>query len=177
MIARKELGSKLVKKLDELIAKMPEKAANYPNPYEIAIWPDDIKLRDEMTLFNGWHIYEQPIYDGIDPKKVTLIVDRNFNVANTVVECLKTLKYSGPYPHHFDGVFEKSFMMRFFIHMVGDLHQPLHTASRCTPAHPGCDFVGRKFILKGDPEDLHSLWDYAMGPLKPEGGRVILCYL
>ena len=88
------------------------------------------------------------------------------------MENLKTLKYRGPYPNGFDGQFEKSWSLRFFIHFVGDLHQPLHVATRCTPAMPECDAGGNKFPLKGSPNELHALWDQAMNYLKPDGGRV-----
>ncbi len=63
-------------------------------------------------------------------------------------------------------------MLRFFIHMVGDFHQPLHMTSRCTQAMPACDAGGNKFKLKGSAKVLHALWDYALGFLKPDGGRV-----
>ena len=85
---------------------------------------------------------------------------------------MKAMKHQGSYPFHFDGVFEKSFMMRFFIHMVGDFHQPLHMTTRCTWDLPGCDKGGNLFPLTGTPKELHALWDEAMTYLKPDGGRV-----
>ena len=173
MIARNELGTSMTKQLDNLLAKMPESAANYNNPYEMAIWADDMKMRDNMRLLDEWHFYDQPIYDGINPKDVKLLLDPNFNVLHVVNEGLRTLKHRGPYSGHFDGLFEKSFMLRFFIHMVGDFHQPLHMATRCTKALPTCDAGGNKFPLQGSTAELHALWDHAMEYLRPEGGRVI----
>jgi hypothetical protein len=75
---------------------------------------------------------------------------------------MQTLKYKGPYPYHFDGQLEKSYMLRFLIHMVGDQHQPLHQATLCSPKHPTCDSGGCKFKINHPSLELHYLWDWAM---------------
>ena len=172
MIARNELPSNLLKHIDELIAKMPYNEFNYANVYEYALWADDVKFRDYYRNLDEWHFYDQPICDGIDPKKIKLVLDPKFGVVNSVIEGLKTLKFHGPYPSSFDGIFEKSFMLRFFIHLVGDMHQPLHMSTRCTPELPECDAGGNKFTLKGTPSELHALWDQCLNFLKPDGSRV-----
>ena len=171
MIARNELGNDRVNQLDSLIAVMEEPEVNYPNPYEMAIWADDIKLRDYYKLLDGWHFYDQPFYDGIDPKDTTAILDPNFNVLHTTIECLKTLK-SRQGPYHMDGQFEKSLALRFFVHMAGDFHQPLHMTTRFTQKHKDGDAGGNKFEIKGTPYELHALWDQGMKKLSPDGGRV-----
>ncbi len=85
MIARKEMTASELAKLDSMIGYMTESEINYPNPYEIAIWADDIKLREHYKLLDGWHFYDQPFCDGIDIKDIKMILDPNFNVVNTVV--------------------------------------------------------------------------------------------
>ena len=85
MIARNEIGADKVKQLDELAAVMQEPEVNYPNPYEIALWPDDIRGKENITLFDGWHTYKQLYCDGIDPKNVTLVVDPQYSVVHAVV--------------------------------------------------------------------------------------------
>ena len=85
MIARNEVGPSLCQKIDDLIKVMPEHEINYQNPYEYAIWADDLKIKNFYKLLDGWHFYDQPIYDGIDPSKVTLVLDPTFNVVHTVV--------------------------------------------------------------------------------------------
>ncbi len=85
MIARNELGANRCKKLDEMIAVMPESEVNYENPYEMAAWADDIKIKQSFKLLDGWHFYDQPFCDGIDPSKIKLVLDPKFNVVNTVV--------------------------------------------------------------------------------------------
>lgn len=42
----------------------------------------------------------------------------------------------------------KSLALRELIHLVGDLHQPLHTSDRYTKEHPEGDKGGNEFALK-----------------------------
>jgi len=52
--------------------------------------------------------------------------------------------------------------MRFIIHSVGDIHQPLHSASRVDENYPKGDMGGNAFpVLEKGQEDfnLHSVWD------------------
>ncbi len=46
-------------------------------------------------------------------------------------------------------------------HLVGDLHQPLHTSARVTALEPDGDRGGNLFSLGGD-DDLHWYWDRAL---------------
>lgn len=48
--------------------------------------------------------------------------------------------------------------LRWLIHLVGDVHQPLHAVARDSEAHPTGDRGGNDFKL-GDRLNLHSLWD------------------
>ncbi len=49
---------------------------------------------------------------------------------------------------------DKQLALRFIIHIVGDLHQPLHSGN-------GTDRGGNDFpvVFKGEPTNLHSVWD------------------
>ena len=170
MIARKEIGEAQTALVDRIIKEMPQDEVNYPNPYEVAMWADDIKA-SSVDFMSGYHFYDQLFCDGIDIKKVTALVDEIYNIVNGVIISHTTIKYRPPYPYHFNARFEKSFALRLLIHVVGDLHQPLHTATRCTPAKPECDDNGKKFAINGDglyTNNLHDLWDKAMGKIQAE---------
>ncbi|HZD30564.1 MAG TPA: S1/P1 nuclease [Candidatus Angelobacter sp.] len=64
----------------------------------------------------------------------------------------------------------KSYDLVWLMHMVGDIHEPLHNASRFSQEFPQGD-AGGNFVLitqppcKGDPsaEELHAVWDGAIG--------------
>jgi hypothetical protein len=49
----------------------------------------------------------------------------------------------------------------WILHLVGDIHQPLHTAARVSAEHPTGDQGGNGFLLSSDPKGpkLHSFWD------------------
>lgn len=62
--------------------------------------------------------------------------------------------------------------LRFLIHFVGDVHQPLHASSLETDALPKGDAGGNKYPIGVPPEfatmerapnNLHSLWDMGAG--------------
>lgn len=51
--------------------------------------------------------------------------------------------------------------LRVFIHLVGDLHQPLHNSDRYTKDGPSGDKGGNTFMLKYhySANELHAVWD------------------
>lgn len=54
----------------------------------------------------------------------------------------------------------KSYDLVWLIHMIGDIHQPLHATTRVTDAHPKGDAGGNFVKLFGDAMgNLHSYWD------------------
>ncbi|MBA2650656.1 MAG: S1/P1 nuclease [Tatlockia sp.] len=64
--------------------------------------------------------------------------------------------------------FTKGFNLRILIHVVADLHQPLHAASQFSFAHPYGDKGGNLVILKPNPiaVNLHRYWDKGGGFLR-----------
>lgn len=61
--------------------------------------------------------------------------------------------------------FDKGIAFRILIHVVGDLHQPLHAATRVSRALPGGDRGGNLFPLQANPvaKNLHAYWDKGAG--------------
>lgn len=60
----------------------------------------------------------------------------------------------------------KSFDLTWLIHLVGDVHEPLHCARRVSKDSPMGDKGGNDVKLKSDPggpKNLHELWDGAPG--------------
>lgn len=58
----------------------------------------------------------------------------------------------------------KSVALRLFIHLVGDIHQPLHCATLVNPDFPHGDAGGNAFPLKYhySVDNLHALFDSVM---------------
>lgn len=55
----------------------------------------------------------------------------------------------------------KSYALRLLIHYLGDIHQPLHCATRVDKAYPEGDRGGNLFPLPNHyaTDDLHAVWD------------------
>jgi hypothetical protein len=81
---------------------------------------------------------------------------------------------------------ERADALRYLLHFVGDLHQPLHAVARDTDRFPKGDRGGNDFAIEPPAgmaqsvRNLHSLWDAGAGlfprvqrPVTPEGKQVI----
>lgn len=133
-------------------------------------WPDVIKGHD-VKAFDAWHFVDIPFspYDMPLPKSEKINAVWAVNQA-TIIE---KSKHSNE--------FEKAFFLRFLIHIVGDMHQPLHCSTRVTHEHPDGDRGGNLYPIIFPPyNNLHSFWDKGAGyfgkyfnnyPLKPRQVR------
>jgi hypothetical protein len=74
---------------------------------------------------------------------------------------------------------ERAAALRYLIHFVGDVHQPLHAVARESDKHPTGDRGGNDFAIvppaslatmPRPPQNLHVLWDLGAG-LFPRIGR------
>lgn len=118
-----------------------------------AHWMDDLKA-DGIPHFNTWH-YIDNLMDGdvtCPEKKVN-----GKNVIWALQTQTKVLNDPASSP------LNRALALRYVMHLVGDLHMPLHTASRCTSAHPHGDKGGNHFILDHQYGNLHKLWDSMAG--------------
>jgi hypothetical protein len=120
-----------------------------------AEWPDDIKGM-QWKNFNILHFVDIPVIDPSFEGEPESSVD---NAALAFKECKNTLTNgTGNIT-----VIGKSMCMRFLIHIIGDVHQPLHTASLFSKEFPDGDLGGNKFEIfypsKHSLNELHVFWD------------------
>ena len=54
---------------------------------------------------------------------------------------------------------ERAIALAWVLHLVGDVHQPLHASSRVTAKEPKGDGGGNAFKLDKADQDLHHYWD------------------
>jgi hypothetical protein len=101
---------------------------------EAAVWSDDIKAYN-ATLFDNYHFLDR-IYDpeGLMPSLSD--VSKYNNSLNTVRWCMTILKKNNN-----SNTFERAFMARYLLHLVGDIHQPLHSVEM---------FNSTKTLIYGD---------------------------
>ncbi|KAG7398872.1 hypothetical protein PHYBOEH_010196 [Phytophthora boehmeriae] len=151
---------------------------DFPNTAEIAtaaIWPDLIKCTSvssyctsvdspSFSAMGDWHYIDLPV--NINGEKwgdkdadLTLFQDTIGGDAVSVIEStlqsFKTTKSN----------WAANLLLRNFIHIFGDLHQPLHTVAGINDVYPEGDGGGNSeyFALPCASSNLHALWDAAGG--------------
>jgi hypothetical protein len=158
----------------------PEPVRNREFFIRVATWPDVIRPaigtdkdhpdpRPCVKLFAQptWHFFDR-FWQGTSgatgtaaPKDRTDIALATTNAVERLqafrplVECKKTPCGASPADRAMD--------LAWIVHLVGDIHQPLHTSGHVTtePDELAGDQGGNKFKLKKDdhPPVLHSFWD------------------
>lgn len=73
----------------------------------------------------------------------------------------------------------KSYDLAWLLHLVGDIHQPLHAVSRFSHALPMGDLGGNRVHLCEPPcrQQLHYFWDQALGRGRPQDALTLALQL
>ena len=123
-------------------------------------WLDRIRSRG-VGHFDHWHYINQPV----NPQGLALPPLHRDNVIFAITQSLETLRDPSA------TMFGRAFALRVLLHVVGDIHQPLHTVSRFSSLHPQGDRGGNDFPvtsgLRAAPaglgDSLHIFWDRGLG--------------
>ncbi len=68
--------------------------------------------------------------------------------------------------------FEKAFFLRMLIHLVADIHQPLHCVSLYSEQYPKGDAGGNLYTVQsGYGDNLHAVWDNGVGYFRRYTGK------
>lgn len=124
-------------------------------------WPDRVRDADDperrQQYHRGkWHYVNH--FWASTPNGPLTLADRESepeNATNKLIEFIGTVADSSLSPD------ERALHLAWIIHLVGDLHQPLHASSRVTPDEPAGDRGGGLFALHPDDDlgNLHVYWD------------------
>src|SRR5919199_1458392 len=100
----------------------------------VAVWMDDIKADSTHDDMRNWHYADFPIFDGV-PVDPNMKPDAENAVAR-IKWAIETLqKGTGSDKHDAE-------VLGYLMHLVGDIHQPLHAATRVTAKNPKGDAGG-----------------------------------
>ncbi len=114
-------------------------------------WPDFIKSDTSFNYMGAWHYVNLPA--GLDQQGVYQFLNQEKapNVYTQVNEMITVLKNKQSTPD------QQKQALKVLIHLVGDLHQPMHTARKE-------DLGGNKVYLTwfGQRSNLHKVWDEAI---------------
>lgn len=134
-------------------------------------WPDIVRSREKPERqaryhHGSWHYinlhWEQP-----DPASPPRDREDLKPAQENAVERLKEFEKVLAGSEASDA--EKAVALAWVLHLVGDLHQPLHASNRVTPTEPEGDRGGGLFKLAGD--DLHWYWDSILQKIWYPRGR------
>jgi hypothetical protein len=112
-----------------------------------ATFPDEIRSDPKKYSYTFvWHFTDWP-----DDMQEHDENKGDGRLIQTLPELLKTIKNPSA------SADEKEFALKFIIHMVGDIHQPLHVGTGHDRGGNDC-----KVTFHDEPMNLHELWDDAM---------------
>jgi hypothetical protein len=139
-----------------------------------ATWPDMIRFQNHPMhaaySHPAWHYIDIPFsVDGqtTQPEKTTDAPGPQ-NILEAMAKNMTDLSAGGVSPS------DKAIALCWVLHLVGDVHQPLHTASMYSPEYPHGDQGGNLEVVLRDPPfpdskiKLHLLWDELPGDFKSE---------
>lgn len=164
-IAETLLDDETRRETDRLLAIFQSAEPDLPSS---CAWLDMIRSRG-VGHFDRWHYINQPI----NPGGLPVPTPHPDDVIFAIRESMDTLR--DPWSTDFG----RAFALRVLVHVVGDIHQPLHTVSRYSPRHPEGDRGGNDFAVVtglqpggGRSDSLHILWDRGLGLFDsvPQGG-------
>lgn len=142
-IAQRHLNSKAKRELKKLIGAEP--LAFWAN------WSDFIKSDTTWRFASKWHYVDLPGHIGKDDfiRDIKALTGENLY---TQILAMKALLEDKSLPLE-----KKQTALKFLIHLVGDLHQPLHVGR-------DEDQGGNKIQVTwfGKPTNLHAVWDEAL---------------
>jgi hypothetical protein len=111
------------------------------------------------NMHKGWHFVDTPLWVDDSPASALPDVPR-VNATNLVTVLMAQLKSN-------ESDEAKAYDLGWLLHLVGDIHQPLHCITGVTPTFPKGDRGGNSVKLRGEFHDgigdLHAFWDDVLG--------------
>ena len=114
----------------------------------VSTWADEMRSNPSFDKFSHWHYVNLPL-----DKEYPEVKHTKANVVTIIERCVAILKSPSSDKEM------KKFYLKYLVHLVGDLHQPMHTGRYE-------DYGGSKISLtfkgrKGSDNktNLHVLWD------------------
>ncbi len=114
----------------------------------VSTYPDEIRSYKQFAYTAPWHYVNLP--DGLSEQEFTRqlkSMDKP-NIYKAIINCISDLK--DPLKTKQD----KIFALKFLVHLVGDIHQPMHTGRS---EDSGGNDIKIKLMRKDG--NLHGLWD------------------
>lgn len=138
-IAEKHLSKKAKKQIENLLQGQGLAI--------VSTFGDEIKSDDQYDKFYTWHFVNFPF----DTKYENSEKDKNGDIVMGIEHCITVLKDPNASQE------DKVFYLKFLVHLIGDLHQPLHVGR--SEDKGGNDI---KVLWHYKKSNLHRVWDSDM---------------
>jgi hypothetical protein len=127
-----------------------------------AHWPDDVKKLPGFEFSGDLHFVDIPF--STDGTTLPTDLPKPENIVKALGHYVDVLKTSTDQN-------KQAQALRFIIHFVGDIHQPLHCATKVDKTHREGDRGGNDLLIKvrGRNVKLHSYWDGGIDSFPREG--------
>jgi len=123
---------------------------------QAARWPDDIRTRDKAQNRPPWHYINWPFKPEGQPASVQTREPEPVNILTALAENQSVVNKENDRDR-------RAVALAWLFHLLGDIHQPLHTAQLFTVDYPNGDRGGNEICVRvtqaGQPMDLHRFWD------------------
>jgi S1/P1 nuclease len=121
-----------------------------------AAWADVIRNVDAVHRRDKWHYINWPFKPGGEPPSVVVRPPQAENILSALAQNESVLRNAGLSDR-------RAIAFAWLLHLVGDLHQPLHAAQLFTRQYPEGDRGGNEICVRVNPGsapiNLHMLWD------------------
>lgn len=154
-IAYSRLDPVVKEKVDDLVDKMHQQYPYVYNFVDMATWADELRYQ-KIDVYSHWHYIDQAFSTDGSPLKNLIDSDNAVYAMKNLQLVIKNEKAN---------VYERVRFLAFLEHVMGDLHQPLHTVSNITSLTPDGDKGGNIYYVNynGHKTGLHYLWDSGLG--------------
>ncbi|HTM64170.1 MAG TPA: S1/P1 nuclease [Gammaproteobacteria bacterium] len=163
-IAYQNLKPEVRDKVDSMVGSLNTEYPEMSTFLHLAYWPDAIRSQ-RIETFTHWHYIDLPYsIDGTKTNNDVIDTDNAVWAVQRIQVIVKN-KNANPY--------DRARFLSFLTHIVGDLHQPLHTTTLFSAKHPNGDKGGNlfKIMYNGKLMNTHTLWDSGVGSFEGKNGR------
>src|SRR5215468_810501 len=124
---------------------------------QAARWADDIRSNDKQQQHHAlWHYINWPFKPDKEPASVQTREPEGVNILTAMAENQRIVATE-------NNAERKAIALAWLFHLVGDIHQPLHTAQLFTVDYSQGDRGGNEICVRvteaAQPMDLHRFWD------------------
>lgn len=130
-----------------------------------SIWPDLVRDHKHPAHFEsqpGWHVTWLPLVAADYKLPAQLSKAGSVNTMEALPVLMREFTTSSSLPQE-----RRAIHLAWILHLIGDLHQPLHAVAFYSKQWPAGDHSGSMFYVRqredAPPEPLHKVWDGLFG--------------